>query len=429
MRNPFRRLTSELAISFSQVRGNARAVVLMHAFWSLPFNLYSPYLTQYMLNLGCSKAEVGVVNAIGMATGGVIGLFAGWATDRLGRRRANLIADTASWALYCLILAFANNFAWFVAASVANSFVRLIAVSWNCTIAEGTPPDKRLNVYWWLNIINTLSALCTPLMGLFVGSGDPERLVLAMRWTLLISALAHAASFIARNRMHSESAVGSERMLASKTESPLAALKAYAPMFRMLAKNPALLLFISLRALYYVQMNVRGTFFSVTVVQGLGFDYGVIGLVNLVAGACMLPAQLVLLPKLSRAPRAAVIAAGLAVLLISNVSLALSPARDPWMLWGGIVVAAVGAIITGMMIDTETANAMPDGCRAQLLGLMSLIMVAASAVFMVLGGVLAEIPGIGPRLPIGLVAVMIIGCLGLTAFIKKPKAERKIATF
>ncbi len=419
MKNPVTSFFSGLRTSFSHVQGNARAVVLMQVLWAIPFSMYSPFLTQYMLSLGCTSAQVGVINAVGMITGGVIGLFAGWITDRLGRRRTNLIGDSICWGTYCVLLASAQNFSWFIAASIANSFVRLIGVSWNCTLAEGTPPDKRITVFWWLNVINTVSACFTPLMGLMVGNGDPVRMVAVMRWVFLFSAGIHMLAFIIRNRMHKETAIGIERMQASRNEKPTAALKAYVPMIRLVLKNPVLLLFIAIRSLYYVQMNLKGSFQSVAVVQGLGFEYSMIGMISLVSGLVMLPTQLVLLPRLSAWPANKTLAAGLSILLVSNLLLALSPVGSTPILMIAIIVTAVGTVATGLMVDSGMANALPDADRAPLMGLMTVLLVILSAVFQVLGGFLAGLPGIGPRLPMLLVAALFAASLGLLAMTNK----------
>ena len=413
MKNPVKNFLYDIKTSFGHVRGNARAVVAVHLFWALPFSLYSPYLTQYMLSLGCSKAEVGVINAVGMLSGGVIGVFAGWITDRLGRRRTNLISDMLSWALTCLLWGLASNFAWFIAASIANSFVRLISVSWNCTLVEDTPPDKRANVYWWLNVIGTLSACFTPLMAIFMGNGDPERLVAVMRSVLLVSAVLNAACFLVRHGMHRETAIGIARMEAARHESPLAALKAYPPMFRLLGRSPALLTFLLLRTLYFTQMNIKSTFLSVTAVQGLGFQYDIIGVINLVSGLVMLPAQMVLLRRLRSVSPMKALAASLITLLASNILLALSPAGNTALLMTSTVLSAIGSVVAGLMVDAETANAMPDADRAPLMGMMMVAIVLLSAVFQLLGGWLAELAGIGPRLPMGLVALLFAVCLVL----------------
>ncbi len=423
MKNPIINFFNGLRTSFSHVQGNARAVVLMQLLWAIPFSIYSPFLTQYMLNLGCTSAQVGLINAVGMITGGVIGLFAGWITDRLGRKRANLIGDTVCWATYCLLLASAQNFTWFIVASIANSFVRLIGVSWNCTLVEGTPPDKRITVFWWLNVINTLSACFAPLMGLMIGNSDSGRMVLVMRWVLLISAGIHLLAILIRNGMHVETEIGLERMKASRNEKPTAALKAYGPMIRLVLKNPVLLLFIVIRSLYYVQMNLKGSFQSVAVVQGLGFDYGMIGLISLVSGLVMLPTQLILLPKLSAWPANKTLAAGMTILLASNLLLALAPVGSTAILMIAIIVTAMGTVATGLMVDSGIANALPDADRAPLMGLMTVLLVILSAIFQVLGGFLAELPGIGPRLPMLLVALLFAASIGLLAMIRKKELQ------
>jgi len=264
-------------------------------------------------------------------------------------------------------------------------------------------------------------------MGLLVGGGDTARLVSVMRGVLLASACVHMAAFLLRNHMHKESAIGIERMEAARHERPTAALKAYGPIFRLLAKNPVLVLFIAIRSMYYAQLNLKNTFLSVTVVQGLGLEYGTIGIISLVTGLTMLPAQLLLQPKLSAWPQRKVLAAGLATLMLSNAALVFLPAGSLPILLVTIVVTAVGTVATVLMVDTGMANALPDANRAPLLGLAAVILVILSAVFQVVGGFLAELPGIGPRLPMAMVSMLFAASLAVLAIIHRKERMEKAA--
>jgi hypothetical protein len=123
-----------------------------------------------------------------------------------------------------------------------------------------------------------------------------------MRIVLLSTSAILFVAFLVRNHFLKELPIGLERMEATKNESPLAALKAYVPMLKMLKGNPLLLLFISLRALYYMQLGLKGTYLPITVVKGLGFANDAIGTINLVTGVVMLLSQFLLLPKLRALP-------------------------------------------------------------------------------------------------------------------------------
>ncbi len=413
MRKPFLPFFADLGVSFSRVQGNARVIVLSQPFWYIPFSLFFPYLTQYMLALGLSNEQVGLINAISMIVGVVLSLFAGWVTDRLGRRRTTLICDLISWAMAAALWALAQNFAWFVAAAVANSFLRIISVSWNCCVVEGTPPEHRLNVFWWLNIIGTLSAFFTPLMALFMGAGDKAGLIAAMRIVLGVSAVLYAVSFLVRHRYLRESDIGVARMQASRGTSPLQALVEYPKLFARVLSNPLLLCFLLIRTLFFVHNGIKGTYLSVAVVQGMGFGQETIGFINLGAGLVMLASQFLLLPRLQTLSPRKPLMISLAALGLSFLLLVLAPARSVVSLLIYIVVSSGGVLVTGMLVDTLTANAMPDHDRSALLGVISILIVGISAPFQYLCGWLADLPGLGPRLPMLTIVALFAVCMVL----------------
>jgi MFS transporter, DHA1 family, tetracycline resistance protein len=423
MKRAFSNFAFSLGSSFRLVQGNARAILLSQLVWAVTYSLYYPFLTLYMLGLGCTNEQVGLINAIGMLAGAVVAVFAGWVTDRLGRRLTCLIADTITWALACLIWGLSSNFTWFVAAAFANAFLRLIAVSWNCSLAEGTPPEHRLNTYWWINIIATLATFATPLMSLLF---KPVDLVPVMRWVMLASSVALTAIFVHRYFRMKELPIGLERMEAARRESPLAALKAYVPIFRLLKASPLLLIYIAMRSLYYVQAGLKLTFLPITVVQGLGFQGGVIGLINLVTGGVMLMAQFLLLPKLRSLPAEKALVFSLSTLIVSMLMLVFSPVNSVLLLMASTVLSAAGGLVTVLLVDTAMANALPDAGRAQLLAFMTILMVALSAPFMWLGGVLSELPGMGPRLPMAMITLLFAVCMILLGFAARLKKREEL---
>lgn len=410
MKNMIRNFTNSISSSFQLVQGNARACLVTQPLWSVTANLFNPYLTLYLLAVGCSNDQVGLVNAIGMIMGTVVAVFAGWITDRLGRRLANALGDLVCWALACLIWGLSQNVVWFIAAACASSFGRISGVAWNCSLSEDIPPEHRVNIFWWLNVVATLAAFVTPLMNLLI---RPFGLVPAMRGVLLGSSGLLVVAIFIRYRMMREPPVGQKRREAACKESPFAALKAYIPMLKLIFANPLLLVYILMRTLYYVQIGLKGTYQPITVVQGLGFTNAIIGTLNLITGAVMLLTQLLLLPRLRTLSTDKALTVSLTTLSASMLILVFSPAHSMTLLILSTMLSAAGSVITGMLVDTSLANALPDMERAQLLSVVTVLTVAFSAPIMWLGGVLSGLPNLGPRLPMAMIAVLFMVCLVL----------------
>lgn len=422
MKNAILKFTGSMGDSYRLVQGNARAVLRMQPFWALAINLFVPYMTLYMLEVGCTSEEVGRINAIGMVTGTVIAVFAGWLTDRMGRRFANAFGDFFCWSLAPLLWGLSQDYMWFVAAACANSFMRLSGVAWNCSLNEGTVPEHRITIYWWLSIVQTLSAFVTPVMNLLI---QPMGLEPAMRWVLLCSSGVLTVTAIIRFNMMKELPVGRERRHAARKESPLAALKAYVPMTKLILASPVLLVYILLRTLYFVQMGIKGTFQPIVIVSGLGFTNGIIGTLNVITGTVMLLAQFLLLPRLRSLSTDRALAVSVSTLAVSMLILVFAPANSLVLLILSTVLTAAGSVVTGMLVDTSLANALPDMQRAQLLSFVTVLTVALSAPFMWLGGILSDIPAIGPRLPMALIVLLFGICLALLRVAGKMRKQQK----
>ena len=399
-----------LQANFNTIGHNGKIILYCQPIWAIANALYSPYVTQYMLAMGCSKAQVGIINAIGMATGAVLGLFAGWVTDRLGRRLTTAVADSITWGVTCVLWVLASNWLWFVAAAVTNSFMRLNQVSWNCLLTEDTQPRNRLNIFWWMSIANTSAIFFTPLMTPLIHRwGLPT----AMRWVLMVTTVIYMIIYVVRYLVTRETDISRERREAARHTSPWAGLRVYGPVILRVIKNPVVLTFLLIRALYNVQFTIRGNFLSIAVVQGMGFGDSILGTINLITGVVMLAAQFILMPKLSITSPVKPLMASLVTLLVAHLLLIVAPAHSMVSVLLFVVALSVGAVIAGMLIETLMANAMPNEDRAGILALTSVIIVAVSAPFQLLAGFLAELPGVGPRLPMGIIAAIFIACMGL----------------
>lgn len=114
-----------LITALKNLRGNPRGCVYAEPLWGIPFNLYAPYISVYMLAIGLSDKQIGLIASIGAGFQVILALLSGVVTDKLGRRRTTLIFDILAWSVPALISAIAQNFWYFLVAVIINSIWRI----------------------------------------------------------------------------------------------------------------------------------------------------------------------------------------------------------------------------------------------------------------------------------------------------------------
>ena len=57
----------------------------------LAYQMVFPYLSVYIVALGASATQLGMVNSIGMVIAGLFGPFTGWFIDRIGPKKIYLV--------------------------------------------------------------------------------------------------------------------------------------------------------------------------------------------------------------------------------------------------------------------------------------------------------------------------------------------------
>ncbi len=87
-------LPAFLGSSFSFLKRQHRdwkITVLRTSLDKLAYQMVFPYLSIYIVALGATGTQLGIVNSIGMLIAGLCGPFTGWLIDRIGPKRIYLI--------------------------------------------------------------------------------------------------------------------------------------------------------------------------------------------------------------------------------------------------------------------------------------------------------------------------------------------------
>ena len=151
--------------TLKNLRGNPRGCVYTEPLWGIPYNLYAPYISIYMVALGLSDRQIGLIVSISWGFQVLLASLSGVITDKLGRRLTTLIFDIISWSVPTIISALAQNFWYFLIAGIINSVWRITLNSWSCLLVEDAEPDQLVDIFTWIYIANILVGFVPPCAG------------------------------------------------------------------------------------------------------------------------------------------------------------------------------------------------------------------------------------------------------------------------
>lgn len=156
--------------SLRDLRGNARVAVFHEPGWSIPYGLYSFYLSLYMKSQGVTDVQIGFLISLNFIVGTAAALFAGAAADKIGRRKTVLIFGMFGWVGSVLLNLFACNFWMFALAQTVCAFSKISDVAWQLTFIEDSDDEQRLAAFNLFGIIDILAGFLTPVAGILVAN-------------------------------------------------------------------------------------------------------------------------------------------------------------------------------------------------------------------------------------------------------------------
>ena len=411
----FRRQISATLSGLTGLTGNARAILVTEPLWGVPYNLYSTYTSVYMLALGCSATQIGLLSSIGLVLAVGLSLAGGPITDRLGRRRTTLLFDLLAWSMGTLLWAFSRSFGWFLAATIVSSFVRIVQTSWTCLMVEDTPQEQRVHIYAWIYVVGVVAVLIAPAAGLFV---ERFGLVPATRGLYLFAFVLMTGMFFLRNAMVQETRIGLQKMRESRHTTLTATLADFLRVTARVARSRLTVIAFLVSTLVIIQSVLRSTFLALLLTQNLAFSNASIALFPAVGAVATLAVYVFVLPSFSRTGPATPLVAGLVASIVGTLLLVLCPPHSYLIVILSTILTAGGAAIVVPHSDTLVANAIPENDRSKALSVFYVLLYALSSPFGYIGGVLFARAG---RLPF-ILATLVLGiALLLCLFIPRPR--------
>lgn len=369
-------------------KGNARACVYTEPMWGIPYNLYAPYVSVYMLSFGLKDSQIGLITTIGLVFSIFSAMMSGIITDKLGRKRATLIFDILAWSFPTLIWAIAQNFTYFVVAAVINSLWRLTSNSWTCLMVEDTDPDQLVDIYSWVYISGLLSAFFAPLAGFLVQSFS---LVPTMRGLYFFAFIMMTAKFLILNYFVKETKQGLVRMEETRHQSFLVLLKEYRDVIGQILKSPKTLYTMGIMIILGTSQQINGTFWSIIVTTKLNFPAEHLSIYAFSRSVIMLLFFFAAMPIIREMHFRNPMLVGFGGFAISQLILITIPEKSYFLLLISTFIEACCLATLGTQVDRMIVVTVNAQERARIMAFLYVAVILFTSPFGWIAGVLSEI--------------------------------------
>lgn len=368
--------------------GNPRGCVYTEPLWGIPFNLYGPYVSIYMLALGLSDRQIGLIASISWSFQILLSLMSGVITDKMGRRRTTLIFDILAWSIPALISAVAQNFWYFLVAGLVNSVWQITHNSWSCLLVEDADPDQLADIYTWIYIANLMVGLIAPLAGWLISSYS---LVPTMRGLYIFAAFMFTTKAVATYLMTEETAQGKIRMHETRHQSLLSILSEYRGVLGQLLRSPRTLFTAGIMLVMSISALVSNSFWAILVTKKLQIPDGNLAIFLFVKAVIMIVFFFAVMPRISRLHFKAPMMVGFLGYVASQLLLVTAPPQGYLWLAVSVFVEACSYATVSPLVDKMLVLTVDPKERARILSIVYVGIIILTSPFGWIAGTLSSL--------------------------------------
>ncbi len=388
-----------------ELRGNPRATVLAEPLFGVPWSLFSPFLSVYMLALGVTDQGIGTIASVGLVIQVFSALLSGVLVDKFGRRMTLFINDMISWSVPCLIWAVAQDMRFFIVAAAMNGLFRISHTAWTCLVVEDAEERHLVHIWTWITIFGICSAFFSPLGGWVVARFG---LVPAMRGLSLFGCFALTIKALVLYIYSRETVRGRQRIEETRHRSLISLLGEYRSVLGQLIHSKPVLAALSLMVITNIYSTISGNFWGVLFTSKLGFAESEISvyvaLRSIVTALCFF----LIGPRLTnmlhfRRP----LWIGFAAFFISQGLLVFMPPHSVPLLVISVLLEAGALALVSPMIESLLTVALESNERARV---SAIVYVALIVIISPFGWIAGQLSAIDRSLPFALnMGLFVIG--------------------
>ena len=155
--------------------GNIRVLVVCRVLWSFSTSIVYPFFSLYILALGGTPSQIGLINSLGIISGMFLYPVGGYIADKMGR--VKLVGfSTYAYALSHLLFVFANNWQAVAIGQFLSHLFLFYSPAMNALQADSLPPGVRGRGFATIMAIPGSVRIIAPYIGGWViasfGGGD-----------------------------------------------------------------------------------------------------------------------------------------------------------------------------------------------------------------------------------------------------------------
>jgi MFS family permease len=400
--------------------GNARGCVYAEPLWGIPFNLYAPYASVFMIALGLSDKQIGSIVSISWGFQIVMALFGGVITDKLGRRLTTLVFDILAWGIPALILAVSQNFWYFLVAGVINGAWRVSGVAWSCLLVEDTDPAELVDIYTWIYIANLIVGFVSPLAAVFISRFS---LVPTMRGFYFFATFMFTLKAIVTFRNTKETERGKERMKETRQQNIFGVLGEYKGVFRAILRTPQTLYAAGIMLVSGITSLVSGSFWAIIVTEKLHVPAQNLAIFPFVRSAIMLVFFFVVMPRINRMHFKLPLVIGFLGFGISQLVLIMAPSQGYAFLVLNALLEACSFAVLGPFLDKLSIISVDPKERARIQSILFVGVILFSSPF---GWIAGTLSGINKDLPF-ILNIVLFAIGALLAYLAGRSSQKQMA--
>ncbi len=388
-----------------ELKGNPRVTVLTEPMFGIPFNLFAPFLSVYMLALGVTDQGIGTIASVGLAFQILGALLSGAIVDKYGRRLTLFIADIVTWGVPCLIWAVAQDMRFFLVAAMFNGLFRISHTAWTCLMVEDAEERHLVHIWTWVTIFGICSSFFTPLGGWFVARFG---LIPTMRGLVIFGCVMLTMKALVLYLFSHETERGKQRIEETRRKSLVSLLGEYRSVFGQILRSKPILAALSLMVITNIVGTVHGSFWGVLFTTRLGFAESQISLFVMLRSIIIAVCFFLLGPRLTnmrhfRLP----LWAGFAGFFVSQALLVFMPPQTIPLLMISVALEGVGAALLNPMLESLLAMALESHERARLSAMVYVVLILVTLPF---GWIAGQLSAIDRSLPFALnMSLFVIG--------------------
>lgn len=400
-----------------ELKGTPRATVLTEPLFGIPYNLYAPFLSVYMLALGVTDQWIGTIASLGLVFQIISAIISGAITDKFGRRTTLFVTDLITWSIPCLIWAFAQNATYFVIAAMINGLFRIAHTAWTCLLVEDAEERHVVHMWTWIMIFAVCSAFFSPLGGWFVQKFGT---IPAMRGLLVFGSIMITAKAAILYAFSKETARGVQRMQETRDRSIISLMGDYRSVIKQVFRSKPILGALSLMVITNIFSTVNGSFWGVLFTSKLGFENSQIAIFVMLKSLITTVGFFVIGPRLTnllhfRLP----MWVGFAGYFASQALLVFMPAHSVVLLVISVVLEGAAVSLVSPMTESLLAVAMETKERARISAVVYATLILFTSPF---GWIAGQLSAINRILPFVMnMGMFVIGAFLVWLINRKPK--------